>query len=158
MVVHNYYPLGEIRVEREAKALIDGGFEVDVICLRLPGEPPRASEYDVQIYRLPVQRHYQRAVSVQLLEYLAFFLLATWQLLKLHLRRRYATIQVHNLMVYSVPAGNVSALAEAAVEVLSNKEQLRRLAENIKRFNGTHNWRNEAKAYVHLVEGLAREG
>ncbi|GAH04376.1 unnamed protein product, partial [marine sediment metagenome] len=36
MVVHAYYPLGETRVERQAKALIADQFEVDVICLRKP--------------------------------------------------------------------------------------------------------------------------
>jgi hypothetical protein len=45
MVVHAYYPLGEIRVQREAKALIDAGFEVDVVCLRRPDEPARDTEY-----------------------------------------------------------------------------------------------------------------
>jgi glycosyltransferase involved in cell wall biosynthesis len=97
MVVHNYYPLGEIRVQREAKALIDCGFEVDVICLRRPGEPPRDAEYNVQIYRLPVKRHKQYGAFVQLFEYLAFFLLVTWQLLKLYLKQGYATVQIHNL-------------------------------------------------------------
>ncbi len=97
MVVHNYYPLGEIRVQREAKALIDCGFEVDVICLQRPSEPSRASEYKTQIYRLPVKRNKQYGAMVQLFEYLAFFLLATWQLSKLHLKRRYTTIQIHNL-------------------------------------------------------------
>jgi len=97
MVVHAYYPLGEIRVQREARALIDAGFEVDVICLRRSGEPPRAAEHNVQIYRLPVIRHKRHGILVQLLEYLAFFLLATWQLLTLHLQRPYTTIQVHNL-------------------------------------------------------------
>jgi glycosyltransferase involved in cell wall biosynthesis len=97
MVVHAYYPLGEIRVEREAKALIDSGFEVDVICLRRSGEPPQATEYNVRIFRLPVHRHKQSGVAVQLLEYLLFFVLACWRLFKLHLAQRYRTIQVHNL-------------------------------------------------------------
>ena len=34
MIVHAYYPLGETRVEREALALVDAGFAVDVICLQ----------------------------------------------------------------------------------------------------------------------------
>jgi hypothetical protein len=34
MIVHAYYPIGEIRVEREARALIEKGYEVDVICLQ----------------------------------------------------------------------------------------------------------------------------
>ena len=42
MIVHAYYPVGETRVQREALALIDAGYAVDVICLREQGEAPRA--------------------------------------------------------------------------------------------------------------------
>ena len=115
MVVHNYYPLGEIRVQREARALIDAGFEVDVICLRHPGECAQASEYKVQIYRLPVKRYKQRGVVVQLLEYLVFFFLATWQLLRLYLKKRYTTIQIHNLPDFLVFAAIIPKLLGARV-------------------------------------------
>ena len=115
MVVHNYYPLGEIRVQREAKALIDRGIEVDVICLRRPGEPARDAEYGVQIYRLPVKRNKQYGVVMQLLEYLAFFILASWRLLKLYLKRRYATIQVHNLPDFLVFSALLPRLLGARV-------------------------------------------
>jgi len=115
MVVHAYYPLGEIRVQREAKALIDDGFEVDVICLRRPDEPARASEYGVQIYRLPIKRHKQFGAFVQLLEYLAFFILASWQLLTLYLKNRYKTIQTHNLPDFLVFSALIPKLMGARV-------------------------------------------
>ena len=38
MIVFAPYPLGETRVQREAEALLKHGYEVDVICVRLPGE------------------------------------------------------------------------------------------------------------------------
>ena len=38
MVVYARYPLGETRVQREAEALLQHGYEVDVICIRMPGE------------------------------------------------------------------------------------------------------------------------
>jgi glycosyltransferase involved in cell wall biosynthesis len=60
-------------------------------------------------------------------------------------------------MLYLVPVDNVSALAEAAIEVLSDAGQLRRLSRNIRQFNQAHNWHIEAEAYVNLVEGFAGE-
>lgn len=97
MVVHAYYPLGETRVEREAMALIDRGYEVDVICLRNAGERVVDTEDGVTIYRLPVKRHKGKGVAIQLIEYLSFFILAFFKLTALHLRRRYRVVQVHNL-------------------------------------------------------------
>lgn len=97
MVVHAYYPLGETRVERQAKALIKSGFAVDVICLRAAGEAACETIDGINIIRLPVQRHKGHGLVVQLLEYLTFFTLACARLIWLHRRRRYRVVQVHNL-------------------------------------------------------------
>ena len=97
MVVHAYYPVGETRVQREALALIAAGYEVDVLCLRDVGERPVDAEEGVNIYRLPMKRYKGYGLLLQLLEYLAFFMLAFFKLLSLYPRRRYGTVQVHNL-------------------------------------------------------------
>jgi glycosyltransferase involved in cell wall biosynthesis len=97
MVVHAYYPLGETRVEREARALAQSGYAVDVICLRDAGEASREQDGPIAIHRLPVRRHKGRGVAIQLLEYLAFLALAMWRLTRLHLRAPYRVVQVHNL-------------------------------------------------------------
>jgi len=97
MVVHAYYPLGETRVEREAMALIERGYEVDVLCLRADGGRPTEVVDGVRIYRLPVKRHRGRGLAVQLLEYLAFFVLVVLKLFSLQGRRGYGTVQCHNL-------------------------------------------------------------
>ena len=73
MVVHAHYSYGETRVEREAQALIDHGYEVDVICLGAPSEPVLATVDGVQIHRLSVRRHKGGSFMAQLFEYLAFF-------------------------------------------------------------------------------------
>jgi glycosyltransferase involved in cell wall biosynthesis len=96
MVVYASYPLGETRVQREAEALVAAGFEVDVICTRNEGEPPRAEYQHVQIHRLPV-RIRKAGLARQFVDYLRFFVLATIKLTRLHRQRRYGTIQVHNL-------------------------------------------------------------
>jgi glycosyltransferase involved in cell wall biosynthesis len=97
MIVHAYYPIGEIRVEREAHALIETGYEVDVICLQQNGEPAVSVEDNVNVHRLPVTRHKGRGITVQFLEYLAFFVLVFFKVTALHLKRGYSVVQVHNL-------------------------------------------------------------
>ena len=97
MVVHHSYPLAEPRVEREAQALIKRGYEVDILCLRLLGESDEELIDSVQVYRLPLQRDKRRGAVGQLVEYLAFFVLAFLKLTGLHLKKQYASVQVHNL-------------------------------------------------------------
>lgn len=97
MVVHAYYPAGETRVERQAMALLSHGIEVDLICLQRPGEPAIANIDGVQVYRLPVRRHKNKGIGVQMLEYLIFFSLAFIRLTVLQRKRRYDIVQVHNL-------------------------------------------------------------
>lgn len=97
MVVHAYYPIGETRVQRQALALVDRGYDVDVVCLRGRGEPRHSTHDGVTVRRLPVRRHRDRGFLVQLLEYLAFFVLAGAVLTARHLRHPFAAVQIHNL-------------------------------------------------------------
>ena len=107
MVVHAYYPVGETRVQREAAALVDRGFQVDVLCLRGAGEAAHERVDGVGVFRLPVARHRGRGLAVQLAEYLVFLALAGGLLTLRHLRRRYDAVQVHNLPDFLVFAAAV---------------------------------------------------
>ena len=113
MIVHAYYPIGEIRVEREARALIERGYEVDVICLRQDGESAFSVEDGVNVHRLPVARHKGKGIAVQFFEYLAFFVLAFFKVTALHFRRRYTVVQAHNLPDFLVFAGLIPKLMGA---------------------------------------------
>ncbi len=115
MVVHAYYPLGETRVQREAEALRDRGYQVDILCLRLPGEPATETDQGLHIYRLPVRRHKNRGAIVQLWEYLVFLTLAFFKLTALHLRRRYDVVQVHNPPDFLIFAALIPKLSGAAL-------------------------------------------
>lgn len=114
MIVHSYYPVGETRVQRQALALTDAGYDVDVICLRDTGEPDTETAEGVRVYRVPVRRHKGSGTAVQLLEYLAFLLMATIRLIALR-RRRYGTVQVHNLPDFLVFAALPARLWGARV-------------------------------------------
>ncbi len=99
MVVFAHYPGSETRVQRQAELLLREGLEVDVLCLRDAGrEPLFEVVHGANVYRLAATRTYGKVgLAKLLLEYLVFFFRAMLALMRLHPRRRYATVQVHNL-------------------------------------------------------------
>jgi glycosyltransferase involved in cell wall biosynthesis len=96
MVVHAHYPLGEPRVQREARAARDAGYEVCVLALR--GEGERASELvdGVMVHRAPLRHRRGGGLIVILFEYLAFCLYAAWWLAWRCLREPFDIVHVHN--------------------------------------------------------------
>jgi len=113
MVVHAHYPLGETRVERQAQALRNNGYNVDIICLRSEEELAFESINGVNVYRLPVKRYKKNGLLVQLLEYLLFFTLSFLKLITLHRRQRYQVVQIHNLPDFLVFSALIPKLSGA---------------------------------------------
>jgi glycosyltransferase involved in cell wall biosynthesis len=114
MVVHESFPIGEPRVEREADELAANGFDVDVICLRQPRDLAReVTPEGIRIVRMPTQRHRTSGILVQFVEYLTFFCLVFF-----HLARpssRYDVVHVHNLPDFLVFAALVPRLRGARI-------------------------------------------
>jgi glycosyltransferase involved in cell wall biosynthesis len=92
IVVHAVYP-GDPRIRRQTDALIEAGHEVDLFCLRVPGEAAEETVGPMRIVRLPVNRAFT-GFAGHLAEYLAFAGLAAVRLTREHRRRRYRLIQV----------------------------------------------------------------
>jgi glycosyltransferase involved in cell wall biosynthesis len=119
MVVYAPYPLGETRVQREAEALVRNGYDVDVICIRLPGEPAVDVYKGIKIYRekyrFPIALGAGSGLSEKLLKYLRFFFSAGIRVTRLHLQKHYGTIQVHNLPDFLVLCALLPKLLGAAV-------------------------------------------
>jgi len=115
MVVHSHYPIGEPRVERQAKALIQRGYQVDVICLRSDREKSFERVDGVEIFRLPIKRHRGVGPAIQMMEYLVFFVLAFFRLSLLYSKRRYDSVQIHNLPDFLVFAALVPKLGGARI-------------------------------------------
>ncbi|MGQ0607068.1 MAG: glycosyltransferase family 4 protein [Chloroflexota bacterium] len=113
MIVDNNYP--DIRVEREARALVRRGHTVDVICLRREGEPKRASIDGVVVHRVPVHRQRGMGLRSQAFEYVVFGTWAFALVSVLHLRRRFDVVQVHNVPDFLVFAALVPKLTGARV-------------------------------------------
>ena len=95
MVVFSYYP-ADPRPRREAEALIEKGYTVDMICLRNEHESRKEIFHDVCIHRVPLQKK-RGSKSRYLLEYFLFFSFSLIKLTTLFLERRYQTIHIHNM-------------------------------------------------------------
>jgi glycosyltransferase involved in cell wall biosynthesis len=116
MIVYACYPLGETRVQREAEALVDRGYEVDVICIRIHGESAEATYQGVRIYRdFPLPKDIGGGMGERFLRYLRFFVLAAVRVARLHKERPYSTVQVHNLPDFLVFCALIPKLREVPV-------------------------------------------
>jgi glycosyltransferase involved in cell wall biosynthesis len=113
IVRHSYYP-AELNVKREAEALLEAGFDVQVICLRDRGEASREVVDGVNVRRLPV-RHRREGVGRYLFEYGSIFLLAAATLTALHMLRRFDAVQVNTMPDWLVFSALVPRLTGARV-------------------------------------------
>jgi len=110
MVVGAYYPAAETRVRREAEALVDSGWDVDILCLRDRQEKFFEIVNRVKIYRMPVRRHRGSRLLVYVFEYLSFFLLSSIMLALGFMKKRYNVIQAHSLPDFLVFAAFIPKL------------------------------------------------
>jgi len=113
IVRHSFYP-SELNVKREAEALRDAGFDVEVICLRNPDEAGFETVEGVTVHRLPVG-HRRGKILRYLWEYNAFFALASFKLARLHAARHFDAVQVNTMPDYLVFAALYPKLTGARV-------------------------------------------
>lgn len=152
MLVHAPYPLAETRVEREAHAAQVDGWEVDVVALTDPGEPPEETGADgIRIIRLPQSRTRSGSIRTLADEYLGFTVRAAITVLRLHRKRRYSVIQVHNPPDFLIAAGLIPRLmgAKIILDIHDFAPELFAL-----RF-GTRSWGSVATKALALVERAA---
>ncbi|WIG59199.1 MAG: hypothetical protein OJF49_001946 [Ktedonobacterales bacterium] len=113
-VTFDYYPF-DVRVRRLAEAAADAGYDMDVICLREPGEARREVYNGVNIYRVPQHRGFGKALPLTVLAWCWFMLLSGALLTRLHLRRRYDVVHVHNMPDFLVFCALIPKLLGAKV-------------------------------------------
>ncbi|WP_322480738.1 glycosyltransferase family 4 protein [Thermogemmatispora sp.] len=129
-------------VRRLAEAARARGHLVDVICLRHGAEPPYEECNGVSVYRVPLDRGFGQPLPVTVLGWLRFLLLAAWMVTRLHFRKRYDVVQVHNMPDFLVFAALVPRLfgarvilevQDASPELMAVKVRgrLRRLAKTL---------------------------
>jgi glycosyltransferase involved in cell wall biosynthesis len=87
----------ELPVRREAEALQEAGFDVEVILMRpKSGGPEHETVAGVELTYLPSSLT-KTSRARYVLDYARFFLLVSWTLLRRHMRRRYAAVQVNTM-------------------------------------------------------------
>ncbi len=91
-VTFDWYPFDPL-VRRIAGAAIDGGYSVDVICLRQPGEQPYENCEGVNVHRIPMNRGFGRSLPVTILSWCWFLLMSGIVLTRLHLKKRFDVVQ-----------------------------------------------------------------
>jgi glycosyltransferase involved in cell wall biosynthesis len=135
------------RVRREVATLLDAGHAVDVIGLRHGDEPRRERTGALTVYRLPAAlKSTTGSPAAYTLRYGTFLLLAGLLAAALHVRRRYALVEVHSLPDFLVFAALVPKLLGARV-VLDLHEAMTEFFET--KFGGppgTLPWRAVAAA------------
>jgi glycosyltransferase involved in cell wall biosynthesis len=89
----DYY---ELPVKREAEALRNEGFEVDVICLKQKGKKKIEIINGVTLYRLPLKRKKGGFIRY-VFDYFSFFFLCLIKVTSLNFRKKYSVIQVNTM-------------------------------------------------------------
>ncbi len=109
IVVHSSFP-DDPRVRRQADALIEAGYRVDVFALRDPGQAADERDDALRVVRLPVSRRFA-GFAGHMAEYAAFAGLAAVRLAREHRHRRYGLVQVATLPDFLVAAAGPLKLA-----------------------------------------------
>jgi glycosyltransferase involved in cell wall biosynthesis len=114
LIRQGYHPL-DTRVRREIDALTSAGHEVDVICVRRPGQRLRERLGAVTVFRLPLSAQRARGAFGYVLRYAAFAVAAAVLAAVLGVRRRWDLVQVNSMPDALVFAAGVPRLLGARV-------------------------------------------
>lgn len=79
MVVYSYFPQ-DVRPRREAEALINAGYTVDIICLRVPDQTKFENIYGVNTYRVNISKS-KSSRRKYILLYASFFIRSFFSLI-----------------------------------------------------------------------------
>ena len=90
-----YYPI-ESHVRRNAEALADNGFAVDIICMNEGGKLPFQIINGVNVYRLPLKTR-RNNILFYIIEYVSFFFFAFIKLNKLNLKKEYEIVEADSM-------------------------------------------------------------
>jgi glycosyltransferase involved in cell wall biosynthesis len=113
IIVHNYFPK-DPRVLKQAVALMDRGYTVDVLCLRDYCEKKSECFKGIEVRRIPLPK--KRGSKLRyLVEFFLGLVLFSFYLTILYLRRRYRIVQIGNIPNFYVFASFVPKLLGAAV-------------------------------------------
>ena len=104
----------ELPVRREAEALAQAGFDVEVLCMRSPDGPRSKVVNGVEVTGLPTSLG-KSSKARYAFDYARFFALAFGTLALRHVRRPYAAVQVNTMPDFLVFAAAVPKLLGSRV-------------------------------------------
>lgn len=113
-ITFDWYPFDPL-VRRISEATVDGGLEVDVICLRQKQEKRYEVYNGVNVYRVPMDRGFGRSLPTTVLSWCWFAWLAALKVTGLHLKRHYDVVHVHNMPDFLVFSALVPRILGAKV-------------------------------------------
>ena len=95
MVVYSYFPQ-DARPRREAEALINVGYTVDIICLKLPDQTKFENICGVDTHRVNISKS-RSSKRKYIFLYASFFIRSFALLNRLFLKNHYSVIHIHNM-------------------------------------------------------------
>lgn len=95
IIRQKYYPM-QRNLRRNAETLTREGYQVDVICVGAKGQPRSETVNGINVHRIYFSYH-RNNVFWYLFDYMAFFMLASWQLFLLSFGKRPDVIEVCNV-------------------------------------------------------------
>jgi len=100
IVAYGLYPAS--RKYREAMALRDAGYHIDVICIKSKRRESRMEMLDdVNVFRLPIVKR-RKSQLRYIFDYTRFFLLCSVKLAQLYFKKKYSFVQVHSMPEFLV--------------------------------------------------------
>ena len=103
MIAMASYP-GDPRIRRQAEALDEAGYEVDILCRYSGKQPPKERIGNVTAYRIMNAPSRENKIFY-FLQSIVFLAVAFFRLLILSITKRYKVIQAHNLPDYLIFTG-----------------------------------------------------
>jgi len=100
MIAMASYP-GDPRIRREAEALAEAGYEVDVLCRYSGNQPSKEKIGNVTAYRI-MNAPSRENKFYYFFQSIVFLLISFYRLLILFIYNRYKVIQIHNLPDYLI--------------------------------------------------------
>ena len=115
---------------RDSEALVDAGYDVDLVVMRIEDENHWADLPEgVEVVTLPVRRR-RGGITAYLVDYFLFLSMATFVVAARHLRHRYRLVQASSLPDVLVIVGLIPRLFGAAV-LLKVSEPTPQLSESL---------------------------
>jgi glycosyltransferase involved in cell wall biosynthesis len=109
MLSYSFYET-DARIKQYASALVRRGETVDVIALRQPGHPVRASFDGVNVFRIQTRTVNERGVLTYLLRIIRFLFAAFVFMARRHFKEHYQLIHVHSVPDFMVFAAMIPKL------------------------------------------------